>query len=199
MAWHRTGTWHSGLLGLPLVIAAPGVAQAADDPFQSAPGPEAPKPPPRPHVPLPPSEGEPVAPGPVAPAAPNMAPGPPSEPGRAGQFDGVWTGNRSCAAFGNRQAFTTRTLIFEIKNSHVSLISRAAAGTPGYATIEETLDQAGNVTLVGEGISNGAPGGAPRGTQVRYRYEGRFEAERFTANDIMSLPRECHLELTRHR
>jgi hypothetical protein len=107
--------------------------------------------------------------------------------------------NTICAAFGKRQAFSAGIIVVEVRNNRLSQVSHFTAGTPGYATLDGTIDQAGNVTLVGEGISGGVAGGAPRGTPVRFRYEGRFEGDRFVGNDVMALPRECRLDLTRHQ
>ena len=190
------------LMGLAVLLVTTCPARA-QDPFQSAPGPtpQSARPMPRPHAsrppPAEPESIEPaVVPRPVAPVGPNP---PPAAPVEAGRFDGVWTGNRTCAAFGNRQAFSTRIIIVEVRNNRLSQVSKFTAGTPGYATLDGTIDRAGNVTVVGAGISGGVAGGAPRGMPVRFRYEGRFDGDRFVGNDVMALPRECRLELTRHR
>jgi hypothetical protein len=168
------------VIGLAVLVAT--YSAWAQDPFQSAPGPapQSARPPARQHLPRPPpAEPEPaepvVVPRLAAPVGPSAAPAP-AEAGRAARFDGVWTGNRSCAAFGQRQAFSAGLIVVKVRNNRLSQVSHFTAGTPGYATLDGTIDQAGNVTLVGEGIASGVAGGAPRGTPVRFRYEGASRA-----------------------
>ena len=122
----------------------------ADDPFQSAPGPVAPKPKPRPHAPAP--EAEPAAVPPAAtPAAPPVANPLPARPlGQlAGAFDGTYSGSVTAAtaasAGRHRNCFSGGTVRMIITAGAV-LIQQGGRPNGGTANYRGLVDSGGAVS-----------------------------------------------------
>jgi hypothetical protein len=172
-------------IGLCALLVATSAAPA-EDRFQSAPGPEAPKPKRRPN---PPRQVEPEPQAPTA-SIPEVS----GELNNKGmRFDGFWMGVWECNP-------VSYPLVFEVKNHNVSKFNSRTSvpGTPGYDHYEGTIAPDGRVLLtrhaVGEGL---VPGALARGQAITVSYDGLFSGDNFTGTERSS--RGCRIRLTRHR
>lgn len=172
---------------LLLLTALPAAAQTSD-PFRTAPAP-APQPAPKPAPRLAPQPETAPAPAPV-----------PSPPDPAKRFDGLWLGQYSCQAIGNKPGFA-RPMTLQIKDSRVSSVEALPANQPGYAGITGMISPDGSIALAYEGVGLGVPGSPyARGEHFTRRLNGRFSGEQLLATDSgVDNSRGCALTLTRHQ
>jgi hypothetical protein len=174
----------TGRLRRPLLQAACAIvlsvgAAQAEDLFQSAPGPPAPKVRPQPQTQRRPAEPLPAPAG--------------------NTWDGTWSGTFHCEAYQALQAFSYPVVI-KILNNRIAERVDALSHSPGevgYDVWRGDIGSDGSVSINRFGVGGGVPGGVARGVGFSFLINGRFSGDSFTGTQIASPPRDCTLKLSR--
>jgi hypothetical protein len=164
------------------LAAAAEARRAAEAAARASPPPRRPPP----AEPIPRAVQAPAAPTPrVAARAPSAAP--------PADYNGRWTAEISCRAFGARPAFGSK-IPFSVADSAFS-VQHGEQGKPGSFTLSGNPDSDGRLQLAGDGI---APGSGRRATGQPYKaaFDGSFSGERYQGAGQLGA-QECTLAISR--